>query len=908
MLSIILSNNHTPQSLATTLKSISASKVNPEMLEIKVLDFVKDEEEQTIDRSQILQGYNISFADVCKKEKAEIYAQTLNNVKGNYVIFANSGDIFTKGFFNLYSDFIKNSSNQAYPDKSTDVVAFKFDTISYEETEKYLKRAKKFCCRADISAVDLNFTPDQVITDVVGVLFSVKALKKVGINKYLKNDALKNALFTLLNDTESYISIKNIAFYSPYPLISDKVNYAPMHEKCWYYDSLRNFVLPMVKNFKTDGITKVFIQYVALNELKWRYVYNQNSDNKHLTDDNIDEFLNLCREILSEVDNNVIFNSRNAAGYNMPKGLCFALFDTKYGVGYKSDYVFDNRTILRQYDDVVLMRASALRVILEVLEYENGKLTMEASIDDFMDMNSCELKCYLDNEEVEITPTYRYAHTKFFGISTNKRYTFRIEIPESRLSDDMDNVLNFYICYKGFSIALPFTTRKYTSKVSTGLPYSYWKFGNDNRAVYFDKTKKSLVFSRISGFGRFKREIKMLSSMLHGSNRSITMFVTRLLYWLTRPYFRNKRIWLTYDKLYKGGDCGEYFYKYMKSQNDGITPAYVINRDTEDRKRLRKEGYKPLIFGTMKTRLYYINSEVVFATHGGTHTFCGITNAQAKYVSDLLFAEVTCIQHGLSVQQLAQELNKVYNNTKRYYCASKYEIKNLEHRIYGYEDKSALRLTGIPRFDGLISDDKKQILITPTWRAYISMPPVMGQSRPYYPEFKNTNYFKIYHQLLTDEKLINTARKTGYKLIYLLHPIISSQIVDYPEIDGVEIIPATTVNYEKILTESSLMLTDYSGVQFDFAYMRKPVVYYHPPKLPPHYKEGGFFYDSMGFGEICTEHNEMVDCLCEYMENNCEMKPFYKDRADDFFAFSDQDSCKRIYDDMTEYLKAKKTK
>ena len=266
---------------------------------------------------------------------------------------------------------------------------------------------------------------------------------------------------------------------------------------------------------------------------------------------------------------------------------------------------------------------------------------------------------------------------------------------------------------------------------------------------------------------------------------------------------------------------------------------------------------------------------------------------------------MTCIQHGLSVQQLAQELNQVYNNTKRYYCASKYEIKNLEHPIYGYEDKSVLRLTGIPRYDGLINNDKRQILITPTWRAYISMPPVMGQSRPYFPGFKETNYYKIYYNLLTDERLIQTARKTGYKLIYLLHPIISAQIVDYPNIENVEIIPASTANYEKILTESSLMLTDYSGVQFDFAYMRKPVVYYHPPKLPPHYKEGGFFYDSMGFGEICTEHDEMVNCLCEYMENDCKVKPFYLERQDDFFAYSDHNSCKRIYDDMIDYQKNK---
>ena len=63
-----------------------------------------------------------------------------------------------------------------------------------------------------------------------------------------------------------------------------------------------------------------------------------------------------------------------------------------------------------------------------------------------------------------------------------------------------------------------------------------------------------------------------------------------------------------------------------------------------------------------------------------------------------------------------------------------------------------------------------------------------------------------------------------------------------------KIVTALETSYEKILTESSLMVTDYSGVQFDFAYMRKPVVYFHSPKLPPHYQEGGFSYETQGFG------------------------------------------------------------
>lgn len=97
------------------------------------------------------------------------------------------------------------------------------------------------------------------------------------------------------------------------------------------------------------------------------------------------------------------------------------------------------------------------------------------------------------------------------------------------------------------------------------------------------------------------------------------------------------------------------------------------------------------------------------------------------------------------------------------------------------------------------------------------------------------------------------------------------------------------------------MVTDYSGVQFDFAYMKKPLVYFHPSQLPAHYEDGGFFYDTMGFGEICTESDQLVDLLCEYMENGCKMKPEYVARVEDFYEFDDHNNCERIYKEIYAY-------
>lgn len=259
----------------------------------------------------------------------------------------------------------------------------------------------------------------------------------------------------------------------------------------------------------------------------------------------------------------------------------------------------------------------------------------------------------------------------------------------------------------------------------------------------------------------------------------------------------------------------------------------------------------------------------------------------------------------MSVQKIAIAQQRLRDNTNLYFCASKYEIQNLSKPEYDYMGYDALKLTGVPRYDGLKNRAQKILVISPTWRMQSALPPTGGTesvSRTYNPNFKETSYYKVYNSLINDPRLLGEARKYGYRIQYVLHPIVSPQKDDFVQNDLVEIIPSIgEMSYEKIFCEGALMVTDFSGVQFDFAYMRKPVVYFHPPALPPHYEEGGFFYETQGFGEICTGIDELAETLCNYMRDGCRLKDFYRRRQDDFFAYQDFESCKRIYEDARSY-------
>ena len=106
--------------------------------------------------------------------------------------------------------------------------------------------------------------------------------------------------------------------------------------------------------------------------------------------------------------------------------------------------------------------------------------------------------------------------------------------------------------------------------------------------------------------------------------------------------------------------------------------------------------------------------------------------------------------------------------------------------------------------------------------------------------------------------------------------------------------------YNDVFKKGALLFTDYSSTQFDFAYLKKPVVYCHFDKdefFSSHsYKAGYFEYERDGFGEVTYDLDGAVDTLISYMENGCVMKEIYKARHDTFFAYDDRGNCKRVLD------------
>ena len=92
---------------------------------------------------------------------------------------------------------------------------------------------------------------------------------------------------------------------------------------------------------------------------------------------------------------------------------------------------------------------------------------------------------------------------------------------------------------------------------------------------------------------------------------------------------------------------------------------------------------------------------------------------------------------------------------------------------------------------------------------------------------------------------------------------------------------------------------------FDFAYLKKPVIYYqHDENYHFDVKSAYFKYDTMGFGPVIKTIEDLRWQVKKLVENDCEMDEEYTGRVDDFFKYNDRNNCQRIIDailDVNDY-------
>lgn len=366
---------------------------------------------------------------------------------------------------------------------------------------------------------------------------------------------------------------------------------------------------------------------------------------------------------------------------------------------------------------------------------------------------------------------------------------------------------------------------------------------------------------------------------------------------------KRKKYILIMDRPNVAGDNGEAIFKYISklSNKEKKNYFFVISKESPDYLRLKKYG-KVIAKNSFIHKFLYVNSKMIITSHIHPLFYKPFSKAHNKYYLDILNYKLFWLQHGIIKADLSSQTNKYIHNIDRFVVSTRGELDEISQEKYLYFNKEII-LTGLPRFDFLINNPKNIITIIPTWRKELSGPILPNGQHSKLKNFELTNYYKNFSSLLKSEKLKSLLIKSDIKIIFVLHPAMD-EYYDHFEIfnnDDIKIIKSCETVYSKIFAESKLLITDYSSVFFDFAYLKKPEIFFQFDKdifFDSHYKKGNFDHERDAFGDVLTTVDEVVDKVEYYINNNFKMEDKYIDRVDNTFAYTDRNNCKRVYEEI----------
>ncbi len=822
--------------------------------------------------------------------RAAVYAE------GEFVTVIEDGDTFEKSYFGDMLEAMSDARDRygyglGIPQKRC-------------EKDGSADIFSKMAGRGSVTYVDFGRRYDCLPYFAAGSWISTEYFKGHAFREDIKYEYEKEYFLRAAVEFEKMVFVRGQEYVYGEARESDTVFFQGCYEHEWYYQAIDSFWVPFLEEFsgREGGVPRI-IQYQAVYALRIRIDANLDNKNKHCVPEGEEyEYILSWGRLLVHIDDRIIMNvhaQRCGIGNPYIKRM---LLRIKYNdEGYDFERYYYKGKVYLGAAGVIAATQESQCVNIQFMEYRDGKLHIDGTLSGLFDVEKGHF--YVEKDDIlhEVSFNQRYSHTKLFGMAVYKRIAFEAE---ASIEEADCQRIGFMYETGGEKYKLLITFDSHTSRLSKRFKSSYWVFGGHFMAMY---RNGMICVYRIRRRSIAKREVLLWLEMFKTFNRKTWLFMAmRMAYFIMRPFWKRKPVWMFIDKIYKAGDSSEYLYRYACAQNDGINKYYLVDKKCPDYRRLKADGFKPLKRGTIKHRLMFMYADMMVISNSTVFAFNDYSLNSSGHMRDLFNFHVACVQHGLSIQKIAIAQNRLRDNTRLYFCASRYELENLNRPVYDYAGRDVLKLTGVPRYDGLVNEDKRQILITPTWRMQAAVPVTKNESvaRDYNPLFKESAYYKVYNSLINDERLIAAAKKYGYRILYVLHPIVSSQAEDFDRNEYVDIVPAVgDMSYEKVFRESSLMVTDYSGVQFDFAYMRKPLVYLHHEDIPQHYEEGTFHYDTMAFGEICRNNDELIGLLVEYMQNDCVMKEKFRERADDFFEFSDRENCRRVYDVMLDYFR-----
>lgn len=408
--------------------------------------------------------------------------------------------------------------------------------------------------------------------------------------------------------------------------------------------------------------------------------------------------------------------------------------------------------------------------------------------------------------------------------------------------------------------------------------------------------KKSKVFDRIAT-GLYRATVKSKENIVSIRNKSRSKKIQDIFRQKTEP-FENPTIIFESFGGRQISDSPLALYDYIKNNYQKIDVIWSVE--------------KSMVSYCKKNDINYVLRNTVKWAESLTKAQVWVSNARfPNYVRKQKHTFYVQTWHGTPLKKLGLDIDNVLmpgTTTKKYHKnfvaeANKWDVlvspnqysSSIFRRAFGF--KNVLLNTGYPRTDKLVSSTNDQIM-----KMKMDMGiPLSKKVVLYAPTYRDDSYIskgKYAFELPFDVKKMQETLGDEYVLVLRMHYLISSDL-NVAQYGDFVIDQSNYHDISDLYLVADLMITDYSSVFFDYAYLKKPVLFY--PYDFEKYKDElrGFYldYETELPGEIAYTEKELLNALSAYKEDSSaivddRMVAFY----DEFCPFDKGDATKKIGD------------